>query len=1055
VTEVDERLFRYRCLLAVRFRDASTKRGRVHVPCPLALSCQVAGPMPLAFKFAASLTPLGIALLVFACSSEKPHDAAPDSSPLAQGASLTRRGAAKPQGIWERTMALPSRSQKILGFDPRTSELIVFGGQHFASVTAADEQWSFQEFSGWKETRAALKPSPRYGRFSMAWDAACQRGVLVGGEGSQSTLHDTWEWDGRAWTSPVTTQAPSELTEYALVYDEARRHVVAVGSWRQSVAPYATLFETWEYTGSCTGAAWERKTTSFPLQYASAWIAATHPRTGAAVVYAPGYTGTAQDFSSVYVWDGRAWKADPTLSFPANENMPSSVALAGDTTANTLFAAMVRDGGAGAAFETWEWKGRWAQLQLAPSAPVPPLGKFALFNDAKNGRVVLYRGSPSPNSYDGQDAGDVWAFRRSDARWAQLQGVAAPPEMRGDLLMGYDPKLAVSVVASSQSQLNDTWEWDGAHWALASHTTDDFAFAFSRGQTAYDRVHQQLLATIDQGTLVRSQRVWTLVPPAADDTSTFGGSTLAWDPVGQAVVRVTNDGNGNTAVFRWTGNAWTSSPVGDGPPAVRRSAILMPSPGGKMTFFGGVQDGPDQGTFPIDIWSLDAKGFRPLTTATPPARGYPEWVYDARRKCSYVFGGRALNNTNYDDVWEVCGETLRSYQPDVRPPGLSSGGAAFDEAHGRMVVYGGEGSDFGAFGDLWSFHVRGDACTSDDACDTGHCVDGVCCESVCGACEACALEGSVGVCATVRGDADPDSCSGDATCSQSGACTKKLGVTCSTSAGCDSGFCVDGVCCDSACDGQCEACNSAGTAGRCAPARGEPIAPRAGCGEASSTAVCAKPVCDGTERKACVGFPTAATACGAAECVSNAVSFVGACNGQGVCNAAPSQSCGRYVCANAACRTSCGDNADCVAPARCIKETGQCAEEARCDEKTNDAIARDGATRTACAPFRCRGGACPAACASVKDCAERYVCDGASCVSATAVTATMPTTEMPTTETTGTATTTASSSKGSCAAAARGFGASNTPAGGRLSAIVVFLAACARRRRRGSFAARR
>ena len=47
-----------------------------------------------------------------------------------------------------------------------------------------------------------------------------------------------------------------------------------------------------------------------------------------------------------------------------------------------------------------------------------------------------------------------------------------------------------------------------------------------------------------------------------------------------------------------------------------------------------------------------------------------------------------------------------------------------------------------------------------------------------------------------------------------GALPGELGFPCGAPSECDSGFCVDGVCCAGACDGTCEACDGSGT---CAP----------------------------------------------------------------------------------------------------------------------------------------------------------------------------------------------------------------------------------------------
>ena len=106
--------------------------------------------------------------------------------------------------------------------------------------------------------------------------------------------------------------------------------------------------------------------------------------------------------------------------------------------------------------------------------------------------------------------------------------------------------------------------------------------------------------------------------------------------------------------------------------------------------------------------------------------------------------------------------------------------------------------------------------------------------------------------------------------------------TCQTAADCHSGFCTDGVCCDRACTGQCEACNAAGSVGSCTAVTGTPRVGHPSCGEF----LCSEDGC--------------MTSCQSdAECVSGAVCSLGTCrqgepafNGGGVsgCQAAGSGS---------------------------------------------------------------------------------------------------------------------------------------------------------------------
>jgi hypothetical protein len=229
----------------------------------------------------------------------------------------------------------------------------------------------------------------------------------------------------------------------------------------------------------------------------------------------------------------------------------------------------------------------------------------------------------------------------------------------------------------------------------------------------------------------------------------------------------------------------------------------------------------------------------------------------------------------------------------------------------------------------------GAPCTGALECGSGVCADGVCCNRACGTCESCALPGTAGTCGPVgAGQSDPDgSCAPicaadgislqDRKCDGAGACqpqgtpaacgayacklghcltscaatgdcalgnvcqamacgppTKKAnGVTCLAGSDCQSGNCVDKTCCGSVSCGTCQTC--ANPAGACLPA-----------------------------------VPT--SPCGPTVCAPDGKSTVTPrCDVLGACMPALPVSCGNYVCASGACKTSCGKDADCVGGTRC------------------------------------------------------------------------------------------------------------------------------------------
>ncbi|HXU83700.1 MAG TPA: LamG domain-containing protein [Polyangia bacterium] len=291
--------------------------------------------------------------------------------------------------------------------------------------------------------------------------------------------------------------------------------------------------------------------------------------------------------------------------------------------------------------------------------------------------------------------------------------------------------------------------------------------------------------------------------------------------------------------------------------------------------------------------------------------------------------------------------------------------------------------------------ANGQKCTSRTQCESGFCVDGVCCDDSCtGTCRACDVAGSMGQCTNVPDNEDPDNecgtdmvntCKRDGMCDGQGACRKyaagtecapasctgsvessnrtcdgngtcaaattkqctqgctngvcpapcgaanpcqqglycdptavcrpkkAMGMTCTTADECSLGFCVDGVCCGSACTGTCQACNLPGSVGNCTPVPANqdpnnecPADINAPCGRAGG--------CDGVG--ACRLQPDG-TPCGGGMTCSGTTESLRACNGRGTCATVNPRSCAPYRCQGTACGVTCFSNADCAPGSTC------------------------------------------------------------------------------------------------------------------------------------------
>ena len=458
----------------------------------------------------------------------------------------------------------------------------------------------------------------------------------------------------------------------------------------------------------------------------------------------------------------------------------------------------------------------------------------------------------------------------------------------------------------------------------------------------------------------------------------------------------------------------------------------------------------------VDQLTIDGAGFvqvDPLRTPTVPKRvslpidvavGFHDGAAGNETIHVLAFLGGSAVGDGSANVDIVAGKHLAV---DVRLESIV-GGSDDDMATG----------DDGGEADLGSVDMtpsvpkhKGDPCTPSDTCDTGHCVDGVCCDSDCaGACLACTVSGLVGTCSTIPAGGTPvhgmcvtqpaSTCGTNGTCDGNGACAKyPQGTTCGASS-CDSGtnkftpaskcdgagtcqtlamqdcapykckdatqcfgppcadstqcsgsntcvnmscgllgsgrnctadaqcsstHCVDGVCCNSACNGQCQACDipdSMSNLGTCQTVMtGAPHGTRTPC---TGTGMTCGGSCQGTPT-ACT-YPTTTVKCNSS-CKSMSTETDFFCNGAGTCPSAGTDTvcAGGFACSGTSCLTSCSTNMMC--------QSGYVCAAPSCTTCGNGM--KDGSeTDVDC------GGSCPVKCAINKTCSVAGDCANGNCV---------------------------------------------------------------------------
>jgi len=187
----------------------------------------------------------------------------------------------------------------------------------------------------------------------------------------------------------------------------------------------------------------------------------------------------------------------------------------------------------------------------------------------------------------------------------------------------------------------------------------------------------------------------------------------------------------------------------------------------------------------------------------------------------------------------------------------------------------------------------------------------------------------------------------------SGLCGKrKNGQPCLDADECESGQCVDGVCCESSCTGPCRSCSLPSAPGQCLNVASNVPDPHKTCVDQGNHTCLTNGLCDG--QGSCQNY-AAGTLCKPESCVDGLYTAPFTCDASGQCVFSGSRDCNPYVCNGSTCFDICTNNDQCMTGKYCANsscglkpagancsvgtdcQTGFCAQGVCCDRACTDA----------------------------------------------------------------------------------------------------------------------
>ncbi|GAC1541410.1 MAG: hypothetical protein NVS3B12_28950 [Acidimicrobiales bacterium] len=328
----------------------------------------------------------------------------------------------------------------------------IFGGTSAVSNTVQNQATvaagGAPSGGGWQTLTPAAGPPGRMAP-AMAYDSDHHQEVLFGGAANQSSLNDTWTFDGTNWTAHNPPTNPAPRTGAVMAFDAATHQTVMFGGFVDSnltsnPGTYST-YETWTWDG----ATWTQHTPAAHPPRRSYASMAYDPVHGVVVLFG-GASGNS--YGDTWTWDGTTWAQQQPATAPSPRY---GAAMTWDSAINKIVLFGGDDTLNGRSNETWVWDGAtWGQAAITgPSARY----RAVMADDPIDGGVMLFGGT------NGTDLGDTWVLGANG--WSSPPNLNPTPSARNAAAMAYDANLGGDLLfggISGSTLPGDTWLWTGA-----------------------------------------------------------------------------------------------------------------------------------------------------------------------------------------------------------------------------------------------------------------------------------------------------------------------------------------------------------------------------------------------------------------------------------------------------------------------------------------------------------------------------------------------------------------------------------------------------------------